>query len=275
MRHTGKIALAALLMLVSACHKVDKDAQLKALDEAYKSGVFTREEYDAKRQAILGPPAAAPAPAPAPAPVATAEPPAAAPVEVPQPTSPPPEPVATQQPVTAPAPVVAAPRQQTAPRPAPQPAPPVVNPSPPVVAPPVAAPSAPPIAQPAEAEPAPLTGCQDMEARAGGPNGVQQRFFPVSEDIARQAALKAFANLDFTIHRSDQHEIEASKKGKLNTVVGGGAERVIMHFASARLDGRPGTKVTAETKKGLVGRVTQKPWTGAVLAQISCNLRGR
>ncbi len=261
-------------MLASACHKVDKEAQLKALDEAYKSGVFTREEYDAKRQAIMGPPAAAPAPAPAPAPVATAEPPAAAPVEAPQPTSPPPEPVATQQPVTAPAPVVAAPRQQTAPRPAPQPAPPVVNPSP-VVAPPVATPSAPPIAQPAEAEPAPLTGCQDMEARAGGPNGVQQRFFPVSEDIARQAALKAFANLDFTIHRSDQHEIEASKKGKLNTVVGGGAERVIVHFASARLDGRPGTKVTAETKKGLVGRVTQKPWTGAVLAQISCNLRGR
>jgi hypothetical protein len=114
-----------------------------------------------------------------------------------------------------------------------------------------------------------------VEARAGGPNGAQQRFFPASEDVVRQAALKAFANLEFTIHRSDLHEIEASKKGKLNTVVGGGAERVIVHFASSRQDGRPGTKVTAETKKGLVGRVTQKPWTGAVMAQITCNLRGR
>jgi hypothetical protein len=101
------------------------------------------------------------------------------------------------------------------------------------------------------------------------------RFFAVPEDVARQAALKAFAILDFTIHRSEQHEIEASKKGKLNTVVGGGAERVIVHFTPARQDGRAGTKVTAETKKGIVGRVTQKPWTGAVLAQIACNLRGR
>ena len=114
----------------------------------------------------------------------------------------------------------------------------------------------------------------DAETRAGGPNGVQDRFFAASEDAVRRAAIQAFANLGFTIHNSAAHEMEASKKGKLNTVVGTGTERVILHFTSVRYNGQIGTKVVAETKRGFVGHVTQKPWTGAVLAQIACNLRG-
>ena len=89
-----------------------------------------------------------------------------------------------------------------------------------------------------------------------------------------QAANLAFANLDFNVQIDANHEMEASKRGKLNTVVGAGPQRVILHFSSTRQDGRSGTLVTGETKKGLVGRVTQKSWTDAVLAQIACNLRG-
>jgi hypothetical protein len=131
-----------------------------------------------------------------------------------------------------------------------------------------------PAPAPAEPEPAPLAGCQDAESRAGGPSGAQQRFFIASEDAVRRAAMQAFANLDFVIHNSTAHEMEASKKGRLNTVVGAGTERVILHFSSGHQNGQAGTRLTAETKRGFMGRVTQKSWTTAVLAQISCNLRG-
>jgi outer membrane biosynthesis protein TonB len=276
MKLTARIALAALLIVATACHKSDpKEAQLKALDEAYKSGVFTKEEYDAKKQALLGtptPPTAPPAAAVAPAP-ADATPLAPAPDQNPPAGAPPPSPAAMPPPDTAPAPAPA----QTFPPPAPaQPAPVYTPPAAPQAAPaPVGIPAAPPpAAQSAEPEPAPLAGCRDAETRAGGPNGAQERFFLAPEDAVRKAALQAFANLDFNIHNSTAHEMEASRKGRLNTVVGAGTERVILHFTSVRYNGQIGTKVVGETKRGIMGRVTQKPWTGAVLAQIACNLRG-
>jgi len=274
MKHTAKIALTVLLLTIAtACHKDNKAAQLKALDEAYKSGVFSKEEYDAKKQALLGTPVAPAAPAPAaPAPAgavepATANPPAAAMPETsapPPPTAAAPPPAHVQAPPSsyAPPPAAPAPVRQSAPSPqsAPQSAPS-----------PVGTPPAP--AEPAEPEPAPLAGCRDAESRAGGPNGVQERFFPASEDAVRQAATRAFATLDFTIHSSSGHEIEASKKRHLSAVVGAGGEKVILHFAGARKGGQAGTRVTAETKKSIVGRVSQRSWTTAVLAQIGCNLR--
>ena len=118
-----------------------------------------------------------------------------------------------------------------------------------------------------------MAGCQDAESRAGGPGGVQERFFPVSVDVVRQAALRAFTTLDFTVHSSTGDEIEASKKRHLSAVIGAGGEKVTLHFSSARKGGQAGTKVTGETKKSIAGRLTQKSWTGAVLAQIACNLR--
>jgi len=289
MKRTARIALAALLIVAAACHKNSKEAQLKALDEAYKSGVFTKEEYDAKKQALVGtptpapaPPAAAAAPAPADAtpsaPAPDQNPPAAA---LPDPSAavPPSDtapPAASAPPVAAPPasapPAAAAPARrrrsaapdQTLPPPAPaQPAPASSPPAAPQAAP--ATPSAPASGEP---EPAPLKGCPDAETRAGGPSGAQERFFPASEDAVRAAALQAFANLDFTVHNSTAHEMEAGKKGRAGT------ERVILRFESTSSNGQDGTKVVGETKRGIMGRVTQKPWTGAVLSQIACNLRG-
>ena len=275
MKWTARIALALLLTLAAGCHRHNKEAQLRALDEAYRSGVFTKEEYDAKRQAIMGP--AAPAP-----PVTAAAPPAPAPVADPTPpvTSPP---VVAATPVTAtppvpPQPPVARPKpvpvQQAAPPPVSTPA--VSTPPEPVASPPAPVRQpVPPAAEPVEVEPAPLAGCQDAESRAGGPNAVQERFLVASEDSVRQAALQAFANLDFTVHRSTDHEIEASKKRHLSAVIGAGGERVILHFSNSKKNGQAGTKVTAETKKTFTGKLAQKSWTSAVLAQIMCNLRGR
>ncbi|MEI9975403.1 MAG: hypothetical protein WDO73_27050 [Ignavibacteriota bacterium] len=251
-----RIALAVLLSLAVACHRDTKDAQLKALDEAYKSGVFTKQEYDAKRQAILGPPATAPV---APAPV---------------PAAPEPAPPVDPPPVQTPAPAAAVPAPKS-PRPtAATPLPPVPPTQPAQATPPPAPPPAPP-ADAAEPEPAPVGGCQDAEARGGAVDSVQERFFLASEDAVRQAALQAFANLDFTVHSSSGHEIEASKKRHLSALIGAGGERVTLHFSAAKKSGQIGTKVAAETRKSFTGRLAQKSWTSAVLTQIGCNLRGR
>ena len=296
MKRTAQIVLAMTLLITAACHKDNKEAQLKALEEAYKSGVFSKQEYDAKRQALIGAPTAPAPAAPAPAaPVAAA--PVPAPLDNPLPAAPPnasvappvaAPPVAGQSPAAAPAapvPVQAPPPSYAPPVSAPPTAArqtaPIRQSAPPPQLPPQAVPQAappppatpPPPAEAAEPEPAPLAGCQDAESRAGGPNGVQERFLPASEDIVRQAALQAFTNLDFVVHTSSGHEIEASKKRHLSVVVGAGGEKVILHFASARKDGRAGTRVTAETKKSITGKLAQKSWTTAVLAQIECNLR--
>jgi hypothetical protein len=269
MKRTARIALAALLIVAAACHRNSKEAQLKALDEAYKSGVFTKEEYDAKKQALVGtpnPPPATPAAAAAPAP-ADATPSAPAPDQNPPAGALPDPSVAVPPPDAAPAPAPT----QAFPPPAPaQPAPAYTPSAAPQAAPaPGGVPAAAqPAAQTGELEPAPLKGCPDAGARAGGPSGAQERFFPASEDAIRAAALQAFANLDFTVHNSTAHEMEASKKGRAGT------GRVILHFESTSSNGQDGTKVVGETKRGIMGRVTQKPWTGAVLAQIECNLRG-
>lgn len=280
MKNTTQMAMAvALLMGAAACHKDNKEAQMKALDNAYKSGVFTKEEYDAKKQALLGTP---PAPAAAPA-SAAAVPPANPPGDAPPdssgvpgaggaPASEPPV-AAAPPPAQLPPSTPAQPPRSPAPRSAV--APPA--PEPPLPAPPLAQaqPKAAPRtggAEPEETEPAPLAGCRDAGSRAGGPNGVQERFFPVSVEAVRKAATLAFTNLDFTVHSDSGHEMEASKRRHLSAVIGAGGERLILHFANAKQGVQSGTRVTAETKKSIVGRLAQKSWTTAVLAQISCNL---
>ena len=291
MKHTTQIALAvALLAAAAGCRKDNKEAQLKALDNAYRAGVYTKEEYDAKKLAVLGPPAASPAPVPASAPAAPA--PLAAPA-----ATPPASPSTPTPPAEAPTSAPSVPARPPAPRsgaiPSPPripkppsvpeahiPAPPAIPasqaPEPPPASPETALPeaaAAPPVEEPAERAPAPLAGCESTDSKAGGPNGVQERFFPASEDAVRKAAALALTNLDFTVSSDSNHEMQAAKKGRLKAIVGAGSEKVVLHFASTEKDGQSGTRVTGETKKGVVGRVTQKSWTDAVLSQIGCNLR--
>jgi hypothetical protein len=143
------------------------------------------------------------------------------------------------------------------------------------VAPPVTpvtpAPAAPEPA--AELEPAPSTGCDDVEYKSHK-NGPQSRFFAMPVAQVKQAALKALTTLDFKIHKESGNEIEASKKRHASAVIGAGGEREILQLEPAQQGGQRGTRVTGETKRNVVvGRVTQKSWTAAVLAQIACNLK--
>lgn len=234
------IFLAAVLLVATGCKRTNKAEQLAALDSAYKAGLLTKDEYDAKRLALtVAEPAATLAPAPAP----------------------------SSSPTTAPPPNITQPPAQPGPGLAPQRA----------NALPSAAPirsSAPPNVAPAiESEPAPLRGCEDAEYKSGGQKGAEERFFAAPPEMVRRAAISALDSLDFNIHKNSNNGIEASKKRHIGAIVGAGGERVILTFQKSERGGQSGTRVIGHTKKNFVGHMTQKTWTDAVLTQIGCKLR--
>ena len=284
MKNIWLMPVAALLVVSAACRKDNKAEQLAALENAYRSGVLTEGEYNAKRLALMGPapakptaPMAAPVPAP---PVANPVPPAprspssdtvAAPSQLPAPPPP--------QPAPQPAPGQTPPHAATGAAPVPQPpraTPPLppAHPEPPAVetrpTPQTGAAESEP-----EPEPQPLAGCEDAEYRSGNVKGARQRFYPAPIDSVKRAAGAALLSLDFNIHRDAGNEMEASKRRHIGAIVGAGGERLILHFAEAQQGGHAGTLVTGETRKSFVGRMAQKSWTNAVLAQIACHLRER
>jgi len=233
--------------------------------------VLTKEEYDAKRVAIAGP---APAPATPPAPVPA---PAAAPASLtPQPPVPTMPPVPTATPAAPPTHNRVATRTGASPPESTKSARAETPESAPVAAPPpvpaetTAAPKAP---DTSAEEPAPSAGCEDAEYKAGKEKGPQERFFPAAVPRVRRAAAAALKSLDFNIHKDAGNQIEATRKRHLGVVVGKGGERVILNFHESQRGGQPGTLVTGQTKKAFVGRLGQKSWTNAVLAQTACVLR--
>jgi hypothetical protein len=115
----------------------------------------------------------------------------------------------------------------------------------------------------------------DTEYDSSTVMGARQRFYPAPMASVMTAARAALHSLDFNIDKDTGTEIEASKQRHLSAVVGAGGERLILHFEKSRQGDRAGTLVTAETRRSFVGRVTQKSWTNAILAQIACHLRER
>lgn len=271
MTKIGLAAVAMLLIAEAACHRDHKAAKLAALESAYRSGVFTKEEYDAKKTAILGQPITPAATAPVAAqpvvpPLSAANPQAPPPANVPAPASavPPSEPPRTR-------PAKASPFTATASAPPAQPGRPPTEPEP---APAAKLPPAPPPshAEKAEPEPAPKAGCEDAEFKAGKEKGVQKRFFPQSIETVRKAAEAALKNLDFNIDKDSGNDLEATRRRHIGRLIGAGGERLLLHFEKSQKDNRTGTLVTGETRKRFVGRIVQKSWTNATLAQIACQL---
>jgi hypothetical protein len=250
--------LVAVLLAATACHRTAKTEQLAALDSAYQSGLLTKDEYDAKKIALIG---TSPAPVAALTPVSPVVPAAApAPAAVPN-SAPPPLPPKEVSPAVPALPAKAAASAASST--------PSSSPNVPRVA-----PSEIPRSKtiPKEPEPAPLAGCEDAEYKSGGQKGAQERFFAATPEAVRRAAVSALDSLDFNIHKNSNNEIEASKKRHIGVVVGAGGERVILTLRKAESGGRSGTRVIGETKKNFVGHVTQRTWTDAVLAQIGCKL---
>jgi hypothetical protein len=246
--------LTVLLLAASACHRVDKNEQLAALDEAYKAGLLTKDEYGVKKLAITGvPTSSVPAAAPAPSTLPASSEPVAAPVPATEPK---------------------AQRATSAPR-----AHALVSTG--TSAAPTASSTSPAEALPKESspppnlhanEPAPLPGCEDAQYKSGGQKGTEERFFAAPPDTVRNAALSALDSLDFRIHKKSDGEIEASRKRHLGAIVGAGGERVVLTFEVSKRGSTSGTRVTGRTKKHIVGYMAQKTWTDAVLAETACKL---
>src|SRR6185369_5804916 len=112
----------------------------------------------------------------------------------------------------------------------------------------------------------------DSGAKPGKEKGKQERFFPMPVARVRAAALGALDALEFKVNNDSAEEIEATKKRHFG-VIGSGGEKMVLRFEAAQEKGQRGTLVIGETKKGIIGRVGQKSWTNAVLAQTGCLLR--
>lgn len=128
------------------------------------------------------------------------------------------------------------------------------------------------VAQDKSAEPAPLAGCED-QVKSGGPKGSQERFFPAPIEKVRAAAADAVNALEFEIKKQTKDMIEAHKARHVGVFVGSGGENIVLSFKETTEGGQNGTLVKGETKKTMVGRLAQKTWTSAVLAQTACFLQ--
>ncbi|MBZ5624924.1 MAG: hypothetical protein LAQ69_40410 [Acidobacteriia bacterium] len=290
------IGLAVLLTVCgTACNKNKKAEHLAALDSGYQSGLLTKEEYEARRAAVLAnaaPPAAASGPAAPASPASTGPAPVVSEPATVAPATPAP---ATPSPV-APAPVTPVPLAPAgATNPSVEPAPtPASLPGRPGArarsAPATSARNAtdpgtpkPRPVQPGAAqgrsadedtpEPAPLAGCQDAGTKPGKEKGKQERFFPMPVAVVKDAAIRALTALEFKVNQDSGREIEASRKHHVGVLIGSGGERMLLRFEEAEEGHQRGTRVIGETKKGFLMRASQKSWTNAVLAQTGCMLR--
>ena len=121
-------------------------------------------------------------------------------------------------------------------------------------------------------EPATTAGCEAKEIKSGKEKGLQQRFYAAPLPKVKEALLGALAALEFKVKKDKDNEISAQKARHMGVFVGSGGETVNLKLAEGEEDGKKGTKVDGETKKGFVGRAGQKSWTNAVLDQTSCML---
>ena len=118
-------------------------------------------------------------------------------------------------------------------------------------------------------------GCEAREIRPGKEKGMQERFFAAPLAKVKEEMINALAALEFEVKKDKGSLIEAKKRRRIGVFVGSGGEKIVIQFAEAEQDGKLGTRVIAETKKGLMGRVGQKSWSSAVLDKTECLLQVR
>lgn len=125
-----------------------------------------------------------------------------------------------------------------------------------------------------DGDPAPTAGCASTEVKSGKEKGPQKRFYEAPPAKVKEALLGALAALEFNIKKDTGNEISAQKSRHLGVFVGSGGETLNLKLAAGEEDGKKGTIVEGETKKGFVGRVGQKSWTNAVFDQTACIMAG-
>jgi hypothetical protein len=114
---------------------------------------------------------------------------------------------------------------------------------------------------------------QSAEMKPGKEKGKQERFFAFPLAKVKEAVIDAMKGAEFEVKKDSGNELEAKRKRHVGVVVGAGGETLVVQFKETEEGGAKGTRVIAETKKGLVGRVGQKSWANAVLDQAERNLK--
>lgn len=106
---------------------------------------------------------------------------------------------------------------------------------------------------------------QEATTKPGKEKGEQARFFAYSLPKVKAAMVSALNSNEFEVKKEEGNELEAKHKRHVGAFVGSGGETLIVNFQEAEEGGAKGTHVSAETKKGFVGRAGQKSWSDAVL----------
>lgn len=125
-----------------------------------------------------------------------------------------------------------------------------------------------------DGDPAPTAGCASTEIKSGKEKGLQKRFYEAPLPKVKEALLGALAALEFNVKKDTGNEISAQKSRHMGVFVGSGGETLNLKLAEGEEDGKKGTVVEGETKKGFVGRAGQKSWTNAVFDQTACIMAG-
>ena len=119
----------------------------------------------------------------------------------------------------------------------------------------------------------PSKPCEASEIKPGKEKGKQQRFFASPKEKVKEALVDALKALEFEVKKDKDNEIEASRKHHMGVFVGSGGESLVARLEEAEETGVKGTRITAETRKGFIGRAGQKSWSSAVLDQTECILK--
>src|SRR5262245_44644748 len=126
-------------------------------------------------------------------------------------------------------------------------------------------------ARPQDKQAPPAKSDQSGKMKPGKEKGKQERFFAFPLAKVKDAVIDAMKGAEFEVKKDSGNELEAKRKRHIGVVSGG--ETLVVQFKETEEGGAKGTRVIAETKKGLVGRVGQKSWSNAVLDQAERNLK--
>jgi len=111
----------------------------------------------------------------------------------------------------------------------------------------------------------PAKSDQGAEMKPGKEKGKQERFFAFPLAKVKEAVIDAMKGAEFEVKKDSGNELEAKRKRHIGVFVGSGGETLVAQFKEAEEGGVKGTRVTAETKKGFVGRAGQKSWANTIL----------
>jgi hypothetical protein len=112
--------------------------------------------------------------------------------------------------------------------------------------------------------------CSSIKMKSGE-KSKQERFFAASEKRVREVVIDAMMAIGFVVKKEKGQKLEAFRRYPELGGRGKGGETLKFNFETVEQSGSSATRVTGETKQGLIG-LYRHNWTDAVLDQAECLL---